>query len=91
VNNQFRCCKIKEYPTHNAADVNELVQENFDIQCVVFSGKSNNYVGIAQFIEYFIPEKAIDETVNFTLKWVHILIPNVKRTLLGICHKIQGE
>ncbi|MCX6183017.1 MAG: IS1595 family transposase [Bacteroidetes bacterium] len=91
VSNQCRYFKMKVLPTHDAQDVNELVQENFDKQCIVFSDKSTSYVDIAKYVETHITEKSSNETTNTTLKWVHITISNAKRTLLGIYHKIQGK
>jgi hypothetical protein len=36
-------------------------------------------------------EKSSKQTTITTLKWVHIIIANAKRALLGIYHKIKGK
>ncbi len=33
----------------------------------------------------------MEKSTKTTLKWVHIIIANAKRTLLGIYHKIKGK
>jgi len=76
---------------HKADTVTELVEENFNESCIVFSDKSTSYVDISDHIEVHITAKSDKHTTKTTLRWVHIAISNAKRTLLGVFHKIKGK
>ena len=76
-------------PTHKSGEVNEVIEENLDEQCIVFTDKSTSYVDISEFVELHVTEKSSKETTGETLKWVHIAISNAKRNLLGNYHKIK--
>jgi len=78
-------------PTHKSDEVNDLIEENLDEQCIVFTDKSSSYVDISDFVELHITEKSSKETTEDTLKWVHIAISNAKRNLLGNYHKIKRK
>lgn len=39
----------------------------------------------------YVTEKSSKESTEETLRWVHILISNAKRNLLGNYHKIKGK
>ncbi len=88
---QCRFYKMKVMESHDKSEVNELVQQNFDEACIVFSDKSSSYVDIANYVETHLSEKSDKTTTNTTLKWVHIAIANAKRALLGTFHKIKGK
>lgn len=78
-------------PTHKSDEVNDLVEESLDEQCIVFTDKSASYVDISDFVELHVTEKSSTETTKETLKWVHIAISNAKRNLLGNYHKIKRK
>ncbi len=78
-------------PTHKSGEVNEVIEENLDEQCIVFTDKSTSYVDISEFVELHVTEKSSKETTGETLKWVHIAISNAKRNLLGNYHKIKRK
>ena len=78
-------------PTHKSDEVNDLIEENLDEQCIVFTDKSSSYVDISDFVELHVREKSSKETTGETLKWVHIAISNAKRNLLGNYHKIKRK
>ena len=78
-------------PTHKSDEVNNLIEENLDEQCIVFTDKSTSYVDISDFVELHVTEKSSKETTGQTLKWVHIAISNAKRNILGNYHKIKRK
>ena len=78
-------------PTHKSGEVNEVIEENLDEQCIVFTDKSTSYVDISEFVELHVTEKSSKETTGETLKWVHIAISNAKRNLMGNYHKIKRK
>lgn len=88
---QCRYFKMKVLKGQTKDVINDVVEENFDDKCIVFTDKSTSYVDIAKYIETHLSIKSDKKTTNTTLKWVHIAISNAKRTLLGIFHKIKGK
>jgi transposase-like protein len=89
--NHCRYFKMKVMNNHQAETVNQMIKENFNEKCIVFSDKSTSYVDIADYVETHLTEKSDKQTTVSTLKWVHIAISNAKRTLLGVFHKIKGK
>lgn len=88
---QCRYFKMKVLPNHLSEGINELVSENLDSKCIVFSDKSTSYFDIAKYVEVHVTEKSSKETTVKSLPWVHIAISNAKRNFLGIYHKINGK
>jgi ribosomal protein L37AE/L43A len=86
-----RYFKMQVLQSHNAEEIDEVIQNNFDEKSIVFSDKSTSYVNISDFVEVHVSEISSKETTVELLPWVHIAISNVKRTLLGIYHKIKGR
>ena len=88
---QARYFKAKVLNTHQADEINDLMDESIDEKSIVFTDKSTSYVDIADFVELHVSEKSNQQTTKETLKWVHIIISNAKRNLLGNYHKIKGK
>ncbi len=86
-----RYFKMKVLETHTSDEINEVIEDSFDEKCIVFSDKSTSYVNISDYVEVHVSEKSTRETTTKVLPWVHIIISNAKRTLLGIYHKIKGK
>lgn len=86
-----RYFKLKVLDGQDAEQVNGCVSENLDRQAIVMSDSSTSYVDIADLVEGHVTCISDRETVNTTLKWVHIAISNAKRTLLGIYHCIRRK
>ena len=83
--------KAKVLDTHQAHEINDLIEESIDERSIVFTDKSTSYVDIADFVEIHYTEKSSEQTTKETLKWVHITISNAKRNFLGNYHKIKGK
>ncbi len=50
-----------------------------------------SYIDIAKYVVLYITEKLEKRTTEETLKWVHIIISNAKRNILGNYQKIKGK
>jgi len=86
-----RYFKMQVLTSHRSEEINEVVEDNFDEKCIVFSDKSTSYVDISEYVDVHVTEKSTKESTVKSLPWVHIAISNAKRTLLGIYHKIKGK
>jgi len=87
----FGYIKMKVLTSHEASQIDDMVRENIDEQSIVFSDKSKSYINIEDYVELHYEEKSSRETTRTTLQWVHIVITNAKRWLLGMHHKIKGK
>lgn len=90
-NSHCRYFNLKVLESQVAEQVNECVSNNFDQRAIELSNKSTSYVDIADLVEAHVTCNSDKDTVNTTLKRVHIAISNAKRTLLGIYHCINGK
>lgn len=89
--NQCRYFKAKVMDSHQAEEINQTIKGSIDEQSIVFSDKSTSYIDISDFVELHVTEKSSEKTTKETLRWVHIMISNAKRNLLGNYHKIKGK
>ena len=88
---QCRYFKMNVLDTHKKEEVNALIGDNFEDTSIVFSDKSTSYADIGNYVKVHITEKSNKQITITTLKWIHLVISNAKRTLLGIYHKIKGK
>lgn len=86
-----RYFKMKVLDGHKSEQVDQTISQYISDKSIVFSDKSSSYVNISDYVQVHITEKSDKQTTSTTLKWVHIAIANLKRTLLGIYHKINGK
>jgi transposase-like protein len=86
-----RYFKAKVLDSHLSEDINAEIEQSIDNECIVFTDKSSSYVDIADFVELHISGKSDKQTTKETLRWVHIIIGNAKRNLLGNYHKIKRK
>jgi len=91
VSRQCRYFKMKVLDSHEALEIDNLVENVLEEKTLVFSDKSTSYVNIGDYVEVHVQEKSDVETTKTTLQWVHIAIANAKRWLLGIHHMIKGK
>lgn len=91
VERQARYFKAKVLNTHQANEINNLIDESIEEKSIVFTDKSTSYVDISDLVELHVFEKSNEQTTKETLKWVHITISNAKRNFLGNYHKIKGK
>lgn len=86
---QCRYFKMKVNPSEKAEDIEALVRSYVSPQAVVFSDNSKAYVTIHRAVEKHLVENSRTSIETQALKWVHVAVSNVKRTLLGIYHSIN--
>lgn len=86
---QCRSFKMKVNPSEKAEDMEALVRTYVSPDSIVFSDNSKAYVGIKKVVQKHLIENSQTSIESLSLKWVHIAISNVKRTLLGIYHSIN--
>lgn len=86
-----RYFKMKVLDTQDSESIDNEVKKSIDEDSVIFSDKSNTYLGIEDIVEIHVMEKSCTETTKGTLKWVHIAIANAKRNFLGVYHKIKRK
>ena len=86
-----RYFKAKVLIDHTKENIDDMMLESIEEKSIVFTDKSTSYINIADYVELHIMEKSTKETTVETLKWVHIVISNAKRNLLGNYHKIKGK
>lgn len=91
ISKHCRYFKMKVLDTQDSESVDDEVKKSIDEDSVVFSDKSNTYLGIEDIVQIHVMEKSSPETTKGTLKWVHIAIANAKRNFLGVYHKIKRE
>ena len=91
VTKQCRYFKMKVLDSHEADQIDDLLQDKLDEKTLVFSDKSSSYVNIGDYVEVHIQERSDAETTKTILQWVHIAIANAKRWLLGIHHMVKGK
>lgn len=88
---QCRYFKMKALEKSQAAEINEIVEDELEDTTIVLSDKSTRYLDISKLVEGHVTVYSDKETTNTTLKWVHVAISNAKRTLLGIYHCIKWK
>ena len=91
VSNQCRYFKAKVLNSHKSEEINETIKESIDEKSIVFTDQSTSYVDISEFVEMHVTYKSNKQTTEENLRWVHIMISNAKRNLLGNYHKIKGK
>lgn len=89
ISRQCRYFKMKVNPSEKAEDMETLVRKYVSADAVVFSDNSKAYVRLHKAVGNHQIENSKTSIETQSLKWVHIAISNVKRTLLGIYHSIN--
>jgi hypothetical protein len=88
---QCRYFKMKQLESLAASEIESFVEENLDPESVVFSDMSTSYNQFSNYIDTHITVKSDKVATRKTLQWVHIAIANLKRTLLGVYHRINEK
>jgi hypothetical protein len=88
---QCKYFKMKQLEGMKADEIEGFVQENLDKSSVVFSDMSTSYTQFSKYVDTHITVKSSKVSTRKTLQWVHIAIANLKRTLLGVYHRINQE
>lgn len=84
----FRYVKMLVVENQSGRTVNKIMSENISSDSVV---KAVRYSGIKDKICCGIPQKEKPKDTVKALPWVHIMLVNSKRTLLGVHHMVSKK
>lgn len=87
----FRYAKMKVVKGQGAKQVNRVVKNAIDNQSILITDKSTSYKDFSKLFDAHLTYKSSKEVTKHTLKWVHIIISNAKRNLLGVYHMMSKE
>ena len=71
--------------------VNQLIKRNTDGDVVLFTDRNTAYVNLNKILNIHFTVTSGKEETNYTLRWVHKGISNLKRNLLGIYHMVTNK
>ena len=72
-------------------DLDEVVVQNIERDSILFSDKSSGYVNLKNLFEDNKQALSMSIESKLDMKWVNVVISNLKRFLLGIYHVIQEK
>ena len=88
---KFRYVRMIVMDNMKSETVENIVQENIDYDSVVKTDNYTSYNKIKENVWVHHSEKVNPKDVEKILPWVHTMISNAKRTLLGIHHMISKK
>lgn len=86
---QCRYFKMSVNTSEKSDPLKELIKAKVSDKAVIFSDNSKAYVNIHKVVEQHHIENSKKSFRTKNLKWVHVSISNLKRTLLGIYHSVN--
>lgn len=88
---KFRYVKMIVVDDLKGQTVGDKVSENIKFDAVVRTDNYTSYSKIKDLVWFHIPQKVDAKEAGKVLPWVHTMIANAKRTLLGIHHMISNK
>jgi hypothetical protein len=88
---KFRYVKMLVVDDLKGHTVGEKVSENIKYDSVVKTDNYTSYSRLKERVWCHIPRKVSPKEAGKVLPWVHTMIANAKRTLLGIHHMISSK
>jgi len=88
---QSHYLKMRIFQGHHSDMSDQTVKEVFIEKGIIFNDKSPSYVNVGKHIKTHITEISVKNIPKTTFQRVHIAISNLKRTFLGIFHKVKGK
>ena len=86
---KFRYVRMLVVDNLKGQTVDEKVSENIKYDTVVKTDNYSSYSKIKEHVWCHIPKKVNSKDAGNVLPWVHTMISNAKRTLLGVHHMIS--
>jgi hypothetical protein len=86
---KFRYVRMLVLDNLKGQTISDKVSENINYDSVVKTDSFRSYSKIKEEVWCHIPQKVIPKDVGKVLPWVHTMISNSKRTLLGVHHMIS--
>jgi hypothetical protein len=88
---KFRYVRMIVVDNLKGQTVGEKVSENIKYDTVVKTDNYRSYSKIKEHVWCHIPQKVNPKDAGKVLPWVHMMISNAKRTLLGVHHMISTK
>ena len=88
---KFRYVKMVVMENMKSETVEKIVQENIDYNSVVKTDRYTSYNKIKDHVWSHKARKVTASDVEKALPWVHTMISNAKRSLLGVHHMISKK
>lgn len=88
---KFRYVKMVIMENMTSKTVEEIVQDNIDYNSVVKTDKFTSYSKIKDQVWSHKAQKVPANEVEKVLPWVHTMISNAKRSLLGVHHMVSKK
>jgi hypothetical protein len=88
---KFRFVRMLVVDNLKGQTVGEKVSENIKYDTVVKTDNYRSYSKIKDYVWCHIPQKVSPKEAGKVLPWVHTMISNAKRTLLGVHHMISTK
>jgi len=88
---KFRYVRMLVVDNLKGQTVGEKVSENIKYDTVVKTDNYRSYSKIKENVWCHIPQKVSPKDAGKVLPWVHTMISNAKRTLLGVHHMISTK
>ena len=88
---KFRFVRMLVVDNLKGQTVGEKVAENIKYDTVVKTDNYSSYSKIKDHVWCHIPQKVSPKDAGKILPWVHTMISNAKRTLLGVHHMISTK
>jgi len=88
---KFRYVRMVVMENLRGETVDEIIKHNVDYDSVIKTDKYTSYANIKENVWTHLPEKPATKDTEKALPWVHTMISNAKRSLLGIHHMVSKK
>jgi len=88
---KFRFVRMVVMKNLKKKTINEVIKHNVDYDSVIKTDNYSSYTGIKENVWTHIPEKSDIKGSDKILPWVHTMISNAKRSLLGVHHMVSKK
>jgi hypothetical protein len=86
---KFRYVKMIVIPNSSSNSINSVVSDNIDDTATIKSDGWRGFSKIRNVVDKHISKVVLPHEASKALPWVHTMISNAKRTLLGINHNTK--
>lgn len=88
---KFRFVRMVVIKNLKKKTIDEVIKHNVDYDSVIKTDNYSSYTGIKENVWTHIPEKSDMNGSDKILPWVHTMISNAKRSLLGVHHMVSKK
>lgn len=91
VNREMGYVKMVVMDDYKSEGVEYEIRKNIDYDSDIISDNSTSYIGVKDVVRSHTPETMNGHRGVKKLPWVHTVISNSKKQLLGVHHSVRGE